>query len=81
MTYAIDRQIPVPDPAYVPVRKYPFPAMQVDDSFFVPACKSQLFLTRQRVSVAGRTWRRRHRNGHRFKVLIVNGGVRCWRIA
>lgn len=56
--------------------KYPFRAMLVGDSFFVPdsSRKTRRLITNNAVAAAKRI-------GFKFSVRLVEGGVRCWRVA
>lgn len=69
----------VPMPAIAGGRKiYPFGAMEIGESFFVPGVKSK------KVSAAAGAYQGRHGNLKKFSTRTVteNGvlGVRCWRV-
>lgn len=53
-------------------RKYPFPDMEVGQSFFVPGVKTQ--------AVNGPMQRWKMVLGRRFTIRKMDGGVRVWRI-
>lgn len=61
---------------------YPLAAMEVGDSFFVPANETKKPGALQ-ASLGGkaRAWALRNRNGHKFATRQVDGGVRVWRTA
>ena len=69
----IEKNIPVPKKTRRKPYKYPFPYVEIGDSFFV-AGKNQRFFGAS-VSKAGKTL------GCKFTVRTVEGGVRVWRIA
>lgn len=83
MTITIETGIAVPRPPQAFLRKYPFPDMQVGDSFFIPAKTADRIRTRNRVRVAARrhALRRDTPKGWRFATRVVEGGIRCWRIS
>jgi len=51
--------------------KYPFAALEVGQSFLVTDVKI--------VSLRGAAWHAQKRNGHKYSVRAVEGGVRIWR--
>lgn len=63
----IEHGIPFPQKSV-----YPFKAMEVGDSFFVPNPKKSI---RAMASIAGT------RHGRKFLVRSIEGGVRVWRVA
>ena len=64
---------------------YPFSAMSVNDSFFIPcpdADQETMRKTRSKARDAGKQWRYRNKQWDvAFDTVIVDGGVRIWRIA
>lgn len=68
--FPIERGIPYPKPRRL--SRYPFAAMEVGESFFVPG-RNALHMR----SCAG--WHQR--NGKQFLSRDVDGGARVWRIA
>lgn len=57
---------------------YPFPDMDVGDSFFVRAVPYKLRSVQQMVGQAAKRFGRRSKT--RFTTRHVEGGVRCWRV-
>lgn len=53
---------------------YPFHQMSVGDSFFVPSAVQRAKIVRNAAD-----WHAK-RYGTQFRVLIVEGGSRCWRV-
>jgi hypothetical protein len=53
--------------------KYPFPSMEVGDSFVAP-------ITIKRLSTAANNWTKRNGKGRRFTCRTVENGTRCWRV-
>ena len=78
MLFAIDKGIPVPNGEGK--SKYPFADMAVGDSFLVPfvAGKSHEYTDKRLRSSAAIAQRRYEA---KFVVRVVDGGVRCWRVA
>ncbi len=66
-TYQIEKGVPAPD---APLR-YPFPEMEVGDSFFTPG---------PRKSMASAAFAYGAKTGRKFTTQRVDGGYRCWRI-
>lgn len=84
MNIKIDRGVPAPPPANGRPRIYPFPSMEVGDSFAVPllgVIRKHEDLAVDRVRNAAVFYSRNH--GGKFTVRIdrENGVVRCWRVA
>lgn len=75
--FQIEKGAPAPKPR-VRYTSYPFPDMQVGDSFVVPCSDAEKRETQSRV--VGAAWRWSRRNGGKFTSRGVNGGVRIWRI-
>lgn len=71
--FKIDTGIPLPPRATAPDR-YPFPEMDVGDSFFVPE------EVLKRASVQAASLRAGKRYGCKFSTRAVEGGCRVWRI-
>tara|TARA_R110002110_G_scaffold64634_2_gene178545 strand:- start:5248 stop:5493 length:246 start_codon:yes stop_codon:yes gene_type:complete len=81
MSLAVEKNIPVP-PLPQPKRLYPFPDMEVGDSFFCPAKVEDALLVVTRIRTASRAFRARHgATTKKFKIRRVAKGVRCWRTA
>ena len=75
MTYKIVKNIPLP-PEKVAINKYPFGAMEVGDSFFVPAVDvTSIYALRQSCYYYAR------RYGARFRVVKEDKGFRVFRIS
>ncbi len=77
--YRIDKGVPLPKSAQKgggrkPV--YPFGRMEVGDSFFVPLTKA----TPHRIYNTAYQYTKRHGGSPKFKVRVVEGGCRCWRV-
>lgn len=85
---AIETGIPIPPPrtnrksGTANQRRYPFPFMQVGDSFFVPCVNTIQALRhlQQAVSSAAGLYAKRH-PPLAFLTRAIEGGVRCWRVA
>lgn len=73
--YAIEKNVPAP-PAAQSTRRYPFPDMEVGDSFFV---QTESARTNPRLRSCAALYGKRH--GKKFRVRSVDGGSRVWRIA
>ena len=84
MTYAIDKNLPMPKKIFLESEsaKYPFASMEVGDSFFVPhkpdidARKALTHMTSAQYS-----WRKTRGSNFKFRCRTVEGGLRCWRVA
>ena len=69
---AIDKHIPIPD--FMKYSKWPFPLMQVGDSFVLPKEKYR--------SVINACAQQKKRKGVQFTVRkISDSEYRCWRVA
>lgn len=84
MTIKIDKDLPTPPPATGRPRIYPFPIMEVGDSFAVPLMgwiRRAEDVASDRLRCAAVFYARKH--GCKFTVRIdrENGVVRCWRVA
>lgn len=66
----IDKGVPVPN-SYAKKHKYPFPELEVGDSFFVATSPGKL---------SSQAWAMGKRLKRKFTVRAVEGGVRVWRI-
>jgi hypothetical protein len=77
----IQRGIPIPMRicCHRPVR-YPFLQMAIGDSFFVPV-EDPADGRETRRTIAKSARRRTREKGWKFSLRIVEGGVRCWRVA
>ncbi len=73
--FKIEHNIPVPPVARAGVYKYPFRALAVGDSFFVPKAVAK---TETLQSIAAYN---RRALGTKYAVRSVDGGTRIWRIA
>lgn len=75
--YAVERKVPCPG-INRPGRptKYPFPAMKIGDSFFVPAADTRSI---PRVRSAASIWAQKY--NRKLITRAVDGGIRVWRIA
>lgn len=63
---------PKPRPGGGASRKYPFPSMEVGDSFFMPKGKPRVIATAACMFARPRGWK--------FTCRVVDGGVRVWRV-
>ena len=77
-TYRIDRNVAMPE-RLSRVAEFPWRAMEVGDSFFVPAERAGLY--GQRVHQNAANYRRRCKVPVCFTVRKVKGGYRAWRVA
>lgn len=59
--------------------KYPFPFMEVGDSFLVKCKESECPKTTKLLIVYSQNWRKLHNDKWRFTTKKVNGGIRVWR--
>lgn len=71
--FRIEKGVPLPPHSGDGTRKYPFPQMEVGDSFPVPASRLST------IRAAATAYGIKHR--WKFSVLKHEGGFRCWRIA
>ena len=74
--YQIEKDVPVAPKRGGRGGEYPFAAMEIGDSFFVPGDAHR---TQYRVSSAVSHYAAR--TGRKFTTRRVEGGVRCWRTA
>lgn len=72
----IEKNVPVPAPAPVQRRQYPYADMEVGDSVFIPYEGSTQNSTE---AAYARVYGSRH--SKRFTVRKVEGGLRVWRTA
>ena len=73
--FEIEKGIPIPN--FTPRRnKYPWRHMEVGDSFFVPT-KNEAESHRIQVSLLGSV---RRLKPLRFRAVLADSGVRCWRV-
>lgn len=72
--FKIEKDVPIIHNPKDPSRKYPFPHMEVGDSFFVEGQKAA-----GPAANAAHAYARIH--GIKFKAASIDGGVRIWRIA
>lgn len=77
--YEIDKgiEIPAPNIANNARRLYPFPEMEIGDSFLVPGDGDKKVLQARLGSAACYFGKR---NSKRFVTRSVEGGVRVWRV-
>lgn len=75
--YHIEKNIPMPPKREVGV-KYPFSAMDVGDSFFVPVSPGD---SKEKLQARIHSAQKKNKTigGRRFTVRQSEGGVRCWR--
>lgn len=80
--YAIEKKVPLPRIAAHRGRKYPFPSMDVNDSFFVPYENRHQEPRRlvNKVSNAACHFVRYWNLNWRFSCRQTKDGVRCWRV-
>ena len=81
----IEKGVPLPGPIAGPPRKYPFPDMEVGDSFAVPLSgeKTEKYDDRATSLLRGAALNYGRRTGMEFVVRTVReeGVARCWRTA
>jgi hypothetical protein len=75
--FKIEKDVPVPG-TYHHRAKYPFPEMEVGDSFLVPYGGKPKRVVMNNVRSAGSYYGKRH--GIRFVFRTEEGGVRTWRV-
>jgi hypothetical protein len=73
MTIEIDKNVPAPTQHYRTLKKYPWPTMEVGDSFLFPSTTS--------ADTAYTVARAQSRDGKKFIVRTTDDGRRCWRVA
>ena len=74
--FAIEKNIPMPTTGRSGRRtSYPFGDMEVGDSFVVPTSDKKA------TSVYSAAWHYGNKNGKKFSVHKIEGGVRVWRVA
>lgn len=71
--FRIEKGVEIPKRSGDATRKYPFPQMEVGDSFAVPSGRHLA------VSTAATNYGNKYQM--KFSVRAVDGGHRCWRIA
>lgn len=69
----IDKNVPIPNGAGPHGQKYPFPELQVGDSFLFP------FATKRRTTQS-LAWQWAKKTGRKFIVRKTTEGLRCWRM-
>ena len=82
--FVIETDIPVPPVEGVsgPKRRYPFGALEVGHSFFVPCPEGMApGSVQNRVNAASAHYRKVHARRSRFVTRQYPDGVRCWRVA
>lgn len=78
---AIDKGVPLPRPSRGGrQKKYPFDAMQVGDSLFMPADPQRVEIVRTIVFLCAKRYAKKHAPRWRFTSRKVEGGIRIWRI-
>lgn len=80
--FKIDKDVPHDGRGAAKENFFPFPDMQVGDSFFMPFGLSTprgTPITAQTLGSAAVSFARKH--GRKFSTRTVDGGIRCWRIA
>ena len=81
--FALDKNVPIPDDGKSARRIYPFPVMEVGDSFFIPAMPDgewNRFYNR----VAGAVFVANKKNSPKnfiFRRMANHSGIRIWRTA
>ena len=73
----IEKGVPAPSLAHGN-QKFPFPLLEVGDSFFVGTSNRTARAERIRLYDAARAWSQRHEG--KMLVRRVDGGVRVWRV-
>lgn len=71
----LSKRIPIPDVRTTREPMYPFAKMLVGHSFFVEGGNAKT------VRTSACAYARRQGGTVKFKVLTVEGGTRCWRVA
>lgn len=84
--YPVETGIPLPPPYVRPrrvgLKKYPWPDMEVGDSFFVPFTPEEPGTwVQNRVNASAVHWLKRYARTRRFTTRQMAGGLRCWRTA
>lgn len=77
--YQIEKDRPLPAPIRTPGRPltYPWPDLEVGDSFFIGPDREKA----KSASAAGCKWASNRGLGHKFARRKVEGGYRIWRVA
>jgi hypothetical protein len=82
MPIEIEKNIPIPDANPRPRRKYPFPDMEIGDSFHLQSQPRSSAKIAARMRHAACTYAKRHNRPElKFSIHRTTSGVRCWRIA
>lgn len=76
--YEIEKGIEPPKGQMGRRRSYPFPDMEIGDSFFVPFEEGDLKV-KAAVQAAATHYGKRH--GMKFATRSIEGGIRVWRLA
>lgn len=71
----IEKKVPIPDERNLREPMYPFAKMLVGHSFFIKDGNPKT------VRTSACAYARRQGGTVKFKVLSVDGGARCWRVA
>jgi len=74
----IDSDIPIPDSVSA-TRRYPFPQLEIGQSFFVPASEKRT----DQIQTAAHNWAKYNNRKLTVRRRVENGitGTRVWRIA
>jgi hypothetical protein len=78
MSFPISSKIPLP-PRANSTGRYPLRALQIGESFFVPA--KDAGEEGRTLYQAASNFRVRFKSTHRFSIRKVKGGFRAWRVA
>lgn len=81
----IEKGVPLPEFIAGHPRKYPFPDMEVGDSFTVPLTGEQGIcgsdIAAEKVRKAACNFGRRHKWKFTIRTMRAEGVVRCWRVS
>lgn len=77
MNFEIEKDVPLSESSKGKKNAYPLRAMDVGDSFLVPANGSDVSVLRNRLAASVRYVSMQ--NGWKFSVRKVEGGLRVWR--
>lgn len=81
MSFTIDKNVPVPASTAGRGPTYPFAAMQIGDSFFVPATGEAVKKRAAGLSRAASAHAKKNEGRKYTTRKVEGGGVRVWRIA
>jgi hypothetical protein len=86
VNYKIEKNVPMPSRVYAkaPLSKYPFLHMEVGDSFLVPTKgMTDREINKNKMQIYNRARYLHHHTGinMRFKVLVLQEGIRTWRVS